>query len=78
MSRHQISCQLNISCKSIRQTIRKFYKFHTVATKPGINRTSKVTERQKRLIKLQQVGNDTLTLTDLDRFARTDLNLTSS
>ena len=73
MFQHQISSQLNISCKCIRETI---YKFHTVATKPGTGRTPKVTERQKRLIKLQQVRNDTLSLTDLVRFARTDLNLT--
>ena len=61
---HQISSQLNISCKCIRQTIS------------GAGRTPKVTERQKRLIKLQQVQDDTLSLTDLVRFARTDLNLT--
>ena len=73
---YQISSQLNISCKCIRQTIYKFDKFHTVATKPCANRTPKVTECQKRLIKLQQVRDDTLSLTDLVRFARTDLNLT--
>ena len=72
----QTSRQLNISCKCIRQTIYKFDKFHTVATKPGAGRTPKVTERQKRLIKLQQVLDDTLSLTDLLRFARTELNLT--
>ena len=49
----QISRQLNISCKCIRQTIRKFDKFHIVATKSDAGRTTKVTERQKRLIKLQ-------------------------
>ena len=73
---HQISSQLSISCKCIRQTIYKFDKFHTVATKPGAGRTPKVTERQKRLIKLQQAQDDTLSLTDLVRFARTNLNLT--
>ena len=73
---HQISSQLNISCKCIHQTIYKFDKFHTIATKPGAGRTPKVTERQKRLIKLQQVQDDTLSLTDLVLFARTDLNLT--
>ena len=67
---HQISSQLNISCKCIRQTIYKFDKFHTAATKPGAGRTPKVTERQKRLIKLQQVRDDTLSLTDLVRFDR--------
>ena len=35
-----------------------------------------MTERQKRLIKLQQVRDDTLSMTDLVRFARTDLSLT--
>ena len=73
---HQISSQLNISCKCIRQTIYKFDKFHTVAKKPGAGRTPKVTERQKRLIKLQHVQDDTLSLIDLVRFACTDLNLT--
>ena len=73
---HQISSQLNISCKCIRQTIYKFDQFHTVATKPGAGRTPKVTEHQKRLIKLKRVQDDTLSLTDLVRFARTDLNLT--
>ena len=73
---HQISHQLNISCKCIRQTIYKFDKFHTVATKPDADRTPKVTERQKRLINLQQVRDNTLSLTNLVRSARTDLNLT--
>ena len=72
---HQISTQLNISCKCIRQTIYKFDKFHTVPTKPGAGRTPKVTERQKRLIKFR---DDTLSLTDFVRFARTHLNLTIS
>ena len=76
MSQHQIPSQLNISCKCIRQTIYKFDKFHTVAMKPRAGRTPKVTERQKRLIKLQQAQDDTLSLTDLVRFARTDLSLT--
>ena len=70
--------QLNISCKCIRQTINKFDKFHTVATKPDAGCTPKVTERQKRLTKFQQVRDDTLSLTDLVRFTRTHLNLTIS
>ena len=78
MLTHQISHQLNISCKCIRQTVGKFDKFCTVATKPGVGRTPKVTECQKRLIKLQQVRDDSLLLIDLVRFARTDLNLTIS
>ena len=78
MSQHQISSQLNISCKCIRQTIYKFDKFHRVATKAGAGRTPKVAEPQTRLIKLQQVRNDTLSLTDLVRFTPSDLNLTIS
>ena len=73
---HQILSQLNISCKGTRQTIYKFDKFHNVAAKTGGGRTPEVTEHQKRLIKLQQVRDDTLSLTYLVRFARTDLNLT--
>ena len=75
---HQISRQLNISCKCICQTLYKFDKFHTVATKPVAGRTPKVTERQKRLINFQQVQHDALSLTDLVRFAPTNLNLTIS
>ena len=71
---HQVLRQLNISCKLIRQ----LDKFHTVATKPGASSTPKVTERRKRLIKLQQVRDDILSLADLVRFTRTNLNLTSS
>ena len=56
----QISSELNISCKCIGQTICKFDKFHRVAAKSGAGGTPKVTERQKRLIKLQQVRDDTL------------------
>ena len=65
-----------MSCKCIRQTIRKFHKFYSVATKPGAGRTPKVIERQKQLIKLQQIPDDTLSLTDLVCFAPTGLNLT--
>ena len=35
-----------------------------------------MTKHQKRLIKLQQVQDDILSLTNLVRIARTDLNLT--
>ena len=56
---HQILRQLNISCKYIRQIIR------AVTMKPDAGRTPKVTERQKRLIRFQQVRDDTLSSTDL-------------
>ena len=46
---------MQISHRCIRQTFGKFNKFHSVVTKPGAGRPSKVTDREKRLIKLQQL-----------------------
>ena len=43
--------------------------------KPSAGRTSKVTESQQRLIKLEQVRDNTSSLAELIRFAPTDLNL---
>ncbi|CAF4411971.1 unnamed protein product [Rotaria magnacalcarata] len=70
--------QNEISRHCAQQTIRKFNEFHTVATKPGGGRHSKLTNRQKRAIKLQQVCDDTLSLTDLVRYVQTSLNITVS
>lgn len=78
MSQHEISRRLNISRRCIRQTIRKYNELHSVATKPGAGRHSKLTDRQKRAIKLQQVRDDTLSLTDLVRYVQTSFNLTVS
>ena len=64
-----------MSCKCVRQSIRKF---HILATKPSASRIPKVTERQKQLIKLQQIRNDTLSLNEFVRFVRSDLNSTIS
>jgi transposase len=75
---HEISRRLKISCRCIRQTIRKFDQFHTVTTKPGAGRPRKATDREKRLIKLQQLRDDTFSLADLVRYAHTDLNLSIS
>jgi transposase len=75
---HGISRQLKISRRCIRQAIRKFDEFNTVATKPGGGRPRKVTDRDKRLIKLQQLRDDTLSLPDLVRYAHTELNLSIS
>ena len=49
--------------------------FHTVATKPSAGRPPKVTDRAKRLIKLQQRRDDTASLADLVRYVNTNLNL---
>ena len=78
MSQHQISRQLNISCKCIRQTIGKSDKFHIIAVKSGAGRTPKMIECQKRLVTLQRGPDNTLPLIDIVRFASIDLNLTIS
>jgi transposase len=75
---HEISRRLHISWRCIRQTIRKFDKFHTVATKPGARRPSKLREHERRLIKLQQLRDDTYLLTNLVRYSYTDLNFSVS
>ena len=75
MSQHEISRRLKVSRQCIRRTIRKFDQYHTVATKPGAGRPSKVTDRQKRAIKLEQLRDDTLSLNDLVRYTHTNLNL---
>ncbi|CAF2146954.1 unnamed protein product [Rotaria magnacalcarata] len=72
---HEISSRLKISRRCIRQTISKFDKFHIFTTKPGGGRPPKITDRQKRLIKLQQQRDDTASLANLVRYANTCLNL---
>ena len=57
ISSHEISRRLKISCRSIRQT---FSKFHIVATKPGAGRLPKIADREKKLIKFQQLLGDTV------------------
>ena len=74
ISQHEISRQLKISRRCIRQTIRKFDHFHNVATKLGAVYPQKVTNREKRPIKLKQFRDDTCSLADLVRYANTDLN----
>ena len=63
---------MKISRRCIRQT---FTQFHTLATKPGAGRSPKVTDREKRLIKLQQFRDDTGSLADLVQYVNTNLNL---
>ena len=75
VSQHEICHQSKFSRRCIRQT---FGKFHNVATKTGAGRPHKVTDREKRLIKLQQLRDDTCSLADLVRYAHTELNLSIS
>ena len=78
ISQHGISRQLKISRRCIRQTIRKYDKFHVVNTKPGGGRPRKLTDRDKRLIKLQQLRDESLSLRDLVQYTNTELNLSIS
>ena len=75
ISQHKMSRRLKISRYRIRQTLGEFDKFHTVAMKPGAGHPAKVTDREKRLIKLQQLRDDTVSLADFVRYVNTNLNL---
>ena len=75
---HKISLQLKISRRCIRQTIRKFDKYRIVATRPGAGRTRKSTNRQTRFIKLEQIRDETNSLTDLVRYVNTNMSLSIS
>ena len=66
---------MKILRRCIRQTFRKFDRFDTVAMKPGAGHPPKVTDREKRLIKLQQLLDATASLVDLVRYVNTNLNL---
>ena len=72
---HEIPRRLKISRLCIRQTFRKFDRFDTVAMESGAGCPPKVTDREKKLIKLQQLLHATASLIDLVRYINTDLNL---
>ena len=72
ISQHEISRRLKISRRCIRQIFRKF---HTAATKSGAGRPPKGTDREKRLIKLQQLRDERGSLTDVLRYVNTNFNL---
>ena len=57
MSQHEISRRLKtfLDIVFVKPYMRKFNELHTVATKPGAGRHSKLADLQKRAIKLQQV-----------------------
>ena len=78
MSQHKISRQLKISRRCRRQMIRKFDKYDTVATTPGARRLKKTTNRQARFIKFEQICDETNSLTDLVRYANTNMSLSIS
>ena len=78
ISQHEIYRQLKIYRRCICQTIRRFDRLHNITTKPGAEHPQKVTDREKRLINLQQLRDDTCSLADLVRYTHTDLNLSIS
>ena len=67
MSQHKICRQLKISRCCRRQTICKFDRYGTVATRSATGRQKKTTIRQVRLIKLEQIRDEANSLTDLAR-----------
>ena len=67
----EISRPLKISPRSIRQT---FQKFRRVATKLGAARPTKGTDREKRLIQLQQLRDERGSLVDLLRYVNTNFS----
>ena len=75
---HKIRPQLKIYRRFIRQTIRKLDRYGTVATRRGAGRLNKITIRQTRLIKLEQMHDETNSLADLARYANTNTNLSIS
>ena len=75
---HEISRQLKISRRCIGQIILKFDKYGIVATRPGPGRPKKTKNRQTRFIKLEQIRDETNSLTDLIRYANTNMSLSIS
>ena len=75
ISQHEIAHRLKISCLFINQIFRKFDRFCAVARKSSAGRPPKPADREKRLIKLQQLRGDTASLADLLRYVNTNLNL---
>ena len=78
MSQHKISRQLKISRRCIHQTIRKFDKYGIVVTRPDAERLKKTTNWQTRLIKLEQICDETNSLADLVRYANANMSLSIS
>ena len=75
LSKTVIAQRCNVSRNCVIQTIRKYNEEHTVSTKVGTGRPSKLTDRQKRAIKLEQLRDDTLSLNDLVRYTQAYLGV---
>ncbi|CAF3082356.1 unnamed protein product [Rotaria sp. Silwood2] len=76
LSKTVIAQRCNVSRNYVVQTIRKNDEEHTVLRRLGAGRPSKLTDRQKRAIKLEQLRDDTLSLNALVRYTQTNLGIT--
>ena len=70
-----IAQRYNVSRICVIHTIRKYNEEHTVSTKIGADRPSKLTDRQKYAIELEQLRDDTLLLIDLDKYTQAYLGV---
>ena len=75
LSKTVIAHRCNVSRICVIHTIRKYNEEHTVSTKIGADRPSKLTDRQKRAIELEQLRDDTLSLNDLIRYTQAYLGV---
>ena len=75
LSKTVIAQRCNVSRICIIHTIRKYNEEHTVSTKIGADRPSKLTVRQKYAIELEQLRDDTLLLNDLDKYTQAYLGV---
>ena len=78
MSQRKTCRRLNISRRCTRRTICKFDRYKTVVTRPGAGHLKKTTIQQARLIKLEQICDETNSLADLARYTNTNMNLSIS
>ena len=74
-SKTKIAQHCHVSRNCVLQTIRKYEKQRTVAIQPGAGRPSKLSEKQKRSIKLEQLRDDTMSLSDLVRYVKTTFDV---
>ena len=75
LSKTVIAQRCNVSRICVIHTIRKYNEEHTVSTKIGADQPSKLTDRQKHTIELEQLCDDRLSLNDLVRYTQAYLGV---
>lgn len=73
LSKRTIAKKCDVSHNCVIQTIRKYTEEGIVSTRSGAGRPPKLTDREKRAIKLEQLRDDRLSLNDLVRYTKTYL-----